>query len=471
MFSAPNSRFRQAFALRLGLWYVALFAVSAVALLATTYLLLARSLAARDHEVLESTIQRYVGEFTDGGLVDLEREIEADAAAGRHDRLLVRVVGRAAEVVYFAAPPGWSEFDLSSLDRPSPSGWTNIPNSLDGSVLEVGTVHLGGGLTVQVGRSSHVRDELLRHFRSQLVVVFLLITVIAAAGGGLLTYVGLAPLRALERGLRAIMVTRRFDSRVDARGTHDALDELAGLVNALLGRVQTLISAMHQALDNVAHDLRTPLTRFRNVAEQALVAGDPRSAQEALERAVEEAERMGSTLTTLMDISEAETGTMQLAIEVLPLADIVEEAIDLYADAADQKGLELRSHVDPAMTLAADRTRLRQVLANLIDNAVKYTDTGGRIDVDAVDADGFVTTSVRDTGIGLSPEALPLVWERLYRADASRATRGLGLGLSLVKAVVEGHGGKVHVASTPGVGSVFSVSFPRTAATAPPAGD
>jgi signal transduction histidine kinase len=464
MSSRSTSRLRQAFALRLGLWYVVVFIASAAALLSATYLLLARSLAAQDHEVLASMVSRYVGEYDLGGLPALERAIDADAAAGRHDRLMVRVVGRSAEVVYFAAPPGWGDFDLSSLDQPSSlrSDWTTIRNPPDGNVLEVGTGRLADGVVVQVGRSSHVRDELLRHFRAQGLEVLTLISLIAVLGGGVLTYVGLAPLRALEGGLRSILRTQRFDGRVVARGSRDALDELAGLVNDLLGRIQTLLGAMRGALDNVAHDLRTPLTRFRNIAESAIVAGDAAAMHDGLARALDEADRMNATLTALMDISEAETGTMRLSLEPLRLADVVHEAVALYADAAEQKGIALDASVGPALELTADRVRLRQVLANLVDNAIKYTGAGGRIDIDATAADGFVTARVRDTGIGMAADELPLVWNRLYRVDPSPATRGLGLGLSLVKAIVEGHGGKVHVESAPGKGSVFSVAFPSS---------
>jgi signal transduction histidine kinase len=118
------------------------------------------------------------------------------------------------------------------------------------------------------------------------------------------------------------------------------------------------------------------------------------------------------------------------------------------------------------LRVIGDHTRLRQVFANLVENAVKYTERGGRIDIDARADEGFATVTVSDTGIGIEPEHLPHVWDRLYRADASRATRGLGLGLSLVKAVVEAHGGHVRVSAVPRQGSVFAVSLPAANPTA-----
>jgi signal transduction histidine kinase len=161
-----------------------------------------------------------------------------------------------------------------------------------------------------------------------------------------------------------------------------------------------------------------------------------------------------------MDISEAETGTMRLRHERFGLSEIVDEAMSLHADDAEDRGVSLASTVDSSIELTADRARLRQVLANLIENAIKYTDPGGRVTIESGVEPAGVTITVRDTGIGIDPAAQPFVWDRLYRADPSRSARGLGLGLSLVRAIVEGHGGHVRVESAPGAGSAFSVTLP-----------
>jgi signal transduction histidine kinase len=316
------------------------------------------------------------------------------------------------------------------------------------------------GVTIQVGRSSHVRDELLRRFRERGLQVGALILLVAAVGGVLLTAAALRPLRALDATLRGILQTGRLDARVPTRGTDDPLDELGGLVNEMLGRIHTLVGGMRGALDNVAHDLRTPLTRFRNVAEGAVMSDDPATLREGLARALEEADRVNATLTALMDISQAETGTMQLAYEWVTLANVVDQAVELFVDEAEDNGVELQVTVPPDLQVEADPTRLRQVLANLIENAVKYTPTGGRIAISGVREGSDVLVTVSDTGIGIDAEHLPFIWDRLYRADASRSARGLGLGLSLVKAIVEAHGGSVAVTSVRGEGSRFTCRFP-----------
>ncbi len=462
MSSRPNSAFARAFPLRIALWYAGLFAASAVAVAMVTYLLLARALAAQDHSVLESMLTRYAVEYTRTGLGGLRQLIAVDAGEGRHERLLVRVIDAGAQVVYFAEPQGWGGFDLSQLDAPAVvrAGWMVIDNPPDGSVLEVGSARLADGVIVQVGRSSHVRDELLGHFRARGLQGLVLVALVGLAGGALLTHFALAPLRALEGTLRSILATGRFDARVETRASTDPLDELGGLVNDMLGRIQILLSGMRGALDNVAHDLRTPLTRLRAVAESALLADHPAALRDGLARALDEADRVNATLTALMDISEAETGTMALGRSAVDLAAVVGEALDLYADEAEDKGLALTAAVPAGLAVLGDRTRLRQVLANLIENAVKYTSPGGRIEVGGARRDGAVEVTVRDSGVGIAPADLPFVWDRLYRADASRTSRGLGLGLSLVKAIVGAHGGQVGVTSTVGQGATFSVTLP-----------
>jgi signal transduction histidine kinase len=434
---------------------------SAIVLLLVTYVLLARAHADQEHAVQQYNLGRYATEYARTGLPGLRRLLANDASEGRHERLMVRVVNDEAAVVYSATPPGWAAFDLSGLRRPSGvTPWQSIADPTDGAVLELGSVDLPYGVTVQVGRSSHVRDELLRGFRERALQIGVLVLLVAAVGGALLTNTALGPLRELDATLRRILSTGRLDARVATRGTDDPLDELGTHVNEMLGRIQRLVGGMRGALDNVAHDLRTPLTRFRNVAEAAIVSDDPAAMKEGLGRALEEADRVNATLTALMDISQAETGTMQLQYAAVDVAEVVGQAVSLYADEAEDRQIAIAVEVPAGLLVDADATRLRQVLANLIENAVKYSDAGSTIQVTAAGDDAGVRVEVRDTGIGIPPEHLPFIWDRLYRADPSRSARGLGLGLSLVKAIVEAHGGTVGVDSHPGAGSTFSVRLP-----------
>jgi len=252
------------------------------------------------------------------------------------------------------------------------------------------------------------------------------------------------------------MRTGRTDARVPVSDMGDVLGRLGVLFNAMLDRIDAVVAGMRGALDNVAHDLRTPLTRLRSIAETALQSDDPAAVREGLAECLEESDRVAGMLSALMDISEAETGTMQLQLEPLNLAELARQTVDLYEDLAEDRGLAIDSERLHDAWVLGDRARLRQVLANLVDNAVKYTPRGGRIELRTALDENHAIVTVADTGIGIAPDDLPRIWERLYRGDKSRSERGLGLGLSLVKAIVEAHGGTVTAESTPSHGTAVT---------------
>jgi signal transduction histidine kinase len=463
MSSRWRERFGHTLGFRLALWYAALFIGSSILLVILTYVLLATSLRQRDHDLIRSTLARYATEYDRGGLDALSRAIVADRAIARSERLFVRVAAGGEEAVFLSTPDDWSEFDLAQLDRPTAGGqsWSELPGRREAAVLEVASARLLDGTLVQVGKSSESRIGLLRHYRTVSALSLLGIIVIGLAGGALLTRWTLRPARDLIAAVQDIVRTGRMEARVPARQTGDPLDQFAALFNGMLDRIESLIAAMRGSLDNVAHDLRTPMTRLRSTAEQALQTGDtPESYRDALADCIEESERVVAMLETLMDISEAETGTLRLNLEPLSVASLLSDAVDLYADLADAKAIALSVRAPDTIVVSADRNRMRQALANLLDNAVKYTPHGGSIEVVADTAGPHAVIAVRDSGTGIAAEDLPRIWDRLYRADHSRSERGLGLGLSLVRAIVHAHQGRVEVESTPAGGSTFRLFLP-----------
>ncbi len=434
------------FGLRIALWYATLFVVGALAIVFLTYYLTAASLAQRDQQIIRGKLGDYAAAYARGGVRVLAATVRAEQEAAP-ERLFVRVVNRGVEAVVLSNAEGW-----------------------DPATLETASVQLADGTLVQVGKSTEAREALLARFRAVLGVVALTIVVIALTGGWLATQSAVLPIRRLTQAVRRIIRTGRTDARVPVAGTDDAIDELTVLFNTMLDRIEGLVDGMRGALDNVSHDLRTPLTRLRGTAEMALAAAaDDRDRsvvyREALADCVEETDRVLVMLNTLMDISEAESGAMKLTREPVALPDVVARAVDLYRDVADAKGVQLvasglsRTSSDD-VTVTGDRTRLEQVAANLLDNAIKYTPAGGEVHVDVHRSGDTAVLQVRDSGQGIPANELPRIFDRLFRGDASRTERGLGLGLSLVKAVVEAHGGRVEAASEPGKGSALTVNLP-----------
>jgi signal transduction histidine kinase len=461
MSSKWADRISQALGLRLAAWYLGTFLASTVVIGVLTYGLLASLLETRDHDIIQSTLREYATRYQAGGLPALARAIEIEQRSGSREPLFVRLVGPFEDVLLYSLPETWGAFDLSALPGGANAIWAQVRASDRNAVLEVATIHVGGGTVLQVGKTSEARNQLLSNFRRVLMLGAGFALVIGVVGGVFLTRSTLKPLRDLRDAVRRILQTGQTDDRVPVYGNEDAVDELSTLFNAMLARITTLIHGMRNALDHVAHDLRTPMTRMRVTAESALATSDPARHREALSDCLEESERVLSMLTTLMDISEAETGTMKLNVTAVPLAQLASEVIALYEDTAEDAGVTLRADVPADVTVPADRDRLRQALANLVDNAIKYTPRGGRVELAATLEPGTVVIRVSDTGPGISEQDLPRIFDRLYRGDRSRTTRGLGLGLSLVRAYIHAQGGTISVTSAQGSGSTFEIRLPR----------
>jgi signal transduction histidine kinase len=461
MSSKWSDRISQALGLRLAAWYLGTFLASTLVIGGLTYGLLATLLETRDHDIIQSTLREYATRYQAGGLPALARAIEIEQRSGSREPLFVRLIGPFEDVLLYSLPETWGAFDLAELPGGPDAIWSRVRARDRNAVLEVATINVGVGYALQVGKTSEARNQLLANFRRVLMLGGGAALLIGIVGGLFLTRSTLKPLRELRDTVRRILQTGQTDDRVPVYGNEDAVDELSTLFNAMLARITTLIHGMRNALDHVAHDLRTPMTRLRVTAEAALATDDPVKYREALSDCLEESERVLSMLTTLMDISEAETGTMKLNVSQVELARLAGEVSDLYEDAADAAGVALVTNVPPDLTVPADRDRLRQALANLVDNAIKYTPRGGQVDLAARADSGAIVINVSDTGPGISEQDLPRIFDRLYRGDQSRATRGLGLGLSLVRAYVEAQGGTVSVDSAPGKGSTFTIRLPR----------
>ena len=421
------------FGLRLALWYATLFVIGSMTIVLLTYFVTATSLAQRDRQIIEAKLGEYAVVYTNGGLDALARTIRAEQATAP-ERLFVRVLDGGTEVLVVSMPGGW-----------------------DPTLLETASARLADGTLVQVGKSKEARLDLLRRVRAALGLVTLTLVLVAFAGGWLATQSALQPIRRLTATADRIVRTGRTDERVEGGRDDDAIGELIQLFNRMLDRIERLVTGMRGALDNVSHDLRTPLTRLRGRAEMALASSPDLSRyREALEDCVEESDRVLVTLQTLMDISEAESGAMALQRVPLDLAEVADRAVDLYREVAETRGVTLERGGD-AVTVSGDRVRLEQAAANLIDNAVKYTPVEGRVTVWTGREGPYAILRVSDTGPGIPADELPHVFDRLFRGDRSRAERGLGLGLSLVKAIAEAHGGAIAVESRPGAGAVFTL--------------
>ncbi len=468
MSSSKAGRILGSVQVRLLLWHAGLLGVVAAGLFLSGDGLLRSQLLSRTGDEMLATVRQFRDVYEVFGLGALADEFEREAESMGAENVAARLLSPSLVELASSDASSWEGLrrgvpDAASL-APGEVRRRIVPQYPGGGPAAVVEMRLRDGNLLQVGRSLAQNRAALQTYRLVFGSLLLGMVAVGLCGGWFLTRTLAADVEAVTRTARRIGETD-LAARVPTARLGRELRDLAEAFNEMLDRLRAVITEMGEMTDNVAHDLRSPLTRMRGLAES--MATDPAAGTEVRERAgaiVEECDRLAGLVDTLLEIAEARAGMVPRTTEAVDLAAVAREAGDLYEAVAEQKGVSLTVAGPSAPAVVrGDLGRLQRALANVLDNAVKYTNPGGAVRVEVSREGEWVLVTVSDTGVGIAAEDLPHVFKRFFRGEASRSTPGSGLGLALTEAVVRAHGGRVSAESTPGKGSRFVLSLPAAA--------
>ena len=385
-----------------------------------------------------------------GSSLYLVTSFNGDALAGNVTALAPGILGT----------PGWAETAYRRLDEPA--GSDRVHEAL------VRVFQLPGGFRLLVGRDLEERERLYRIVLSAGRWSVAIVIILGLAGGLFVSRRVLTRVDAMTETTKTIM-EGDLTGRLPVAGTGDELDRLAQNLNAMLERIEALMQGLKEVSDNIAHDLKTPLTRLRNRAEQALRGSENETEyRAALDATIEESDGLIRTFNALLMIARAESGQARDDMNEFDAAEVAHDVGELYEPLAEEKGIELKVEAETPARLKGNRELVSQALANLVDNAIKYAEpceseasgAPAEIVVRADNAGDRILLTVADTGPGIPEADRGHVVERFVRLEQSRSKPGSGLGLSLASAVARLHGGELTLEDNqPGLRSV--IALPR----------
>ena len=455
---------------RMTVWYAGLLAGLLILFGSGAYLGLKHYLRHTMTESLAAQAQQIAGLLKNvdaSGEKYVIDEIEEHFAPESRSRF-IRVTSPGGGTLFESGPPKDRSFDPAQLSRVQLSPQetlreTRLPGGYD---LVTYTLPCpsptGGQFVIETGVPDQEADEVLRGLLVGLSLALPLVVGVSIGGGYLLMRRALSPLQEIAHSAEQIS-SHNLNERLPLPGTGDELERLTASLNRMIGRLESAFQHISRFTADASHELRTPLTALRGELEAtAQYSQLPREARETIGSALEETERLSKIVQGLLTVSRLDAGEAEMEGVALDLSELAASTAEQMRLLAEDKNISLSCNAPEPVMVEGDRARLKQVVVNLLDNAINYTALGGRVRLIVRTVGDRAILEVEDNGVGISKDALPHIFERFYRVDKARSRQmgGAGLGLSIVHAICTAHGGEVQVDSTEGQGSRFAVRLP-----------
>jgi heavy metal sensor kinase len=456
-------------AFRLTLWYAGIFMLSACVAFFFFYLLITSVIRQQTDQALAGAVRTFASILSDQGPEAVKRQAFIQAQAAGEKKIFFRLLYITGQLFSSSNMSYWQDIGINrgAIDRLLKSrvpifDTINLPDRKH--KIRVLYAVIGPGMILQLGQSMENHTRIIEVFRKVFITTMVILFAVAVVVGWFMARRALVGVATVTRTARRIS-DGSLEKRVPVKKRADEIDQLALTFNQMLDRIENLVNGIKEMSDNIAHDLKSPITRIRGTAEVCLTSGSSLEEYEAMAAGtIEECDRLLDMINTMLFISRTEAGVNQLDCRQLDIANLVREACDIFQSPAEDKGIRMDCRRNESIGICGDIRLIQRMVANLLDNAIKYTPANGRIEVTvSAGEDQSAQLTVKDNGMGIAAQDLEHIFERFYRCDPSRSQPGTGLGLSFARAAARAHGGDITVTSEPGKGSTFVVVLPKQA--------
>lgn len=459
---------KRTLAFRMSMIYGVVFTLSFSFAFLTFYLFASATIEKHRDDQISGELDEYGSFLAARSFEELKAALIFETRAHGVERVFCRIVGVDGEIIFTSEMDGWHAVAVKmdvvrEVDRTKTYHFETLSIPDRSETLRVVYGPLASGKVMQWGLVSTEEDQFLSHARTVFLVQLLLIVLLTTSIGWFVTRKALGGVEEVTRIAESIAAKGELTQRVAVVAKDIEVERLANTFNNMLDRICSLVGGVRDVTDNMAHDLKSPITRIRSMAEITLSTGMSIGEYQTLAvNVIEESDNLLATVNSLLDIAEAASGAGGLRFESVDAADLLRDACDLFEPLIENKHINLILTAPKTCPLLGDLKKLQRMAANLLDNAIKYTPNEGEIEIVVKRTSDAVEISIGDTGIGISQEDLPKICDRFYRCDQSRSLPGAGLGLNLAFTIAQSHGGSIHVESSLGKGSVFTVRLPAS---------
>jgi signal transduction histidine kinase len=461
--------FFRSIAFRLTVWYAGIFSISSCVAFGLFYFLATQTIMNQVDQELIDKAGYFRTVISRGGIVGAQNLAVIEAQAAGEKQIFFRLLYPTGEVFASSSMSYWKDVRINK---------EMVDRLMSSRVPVFNTVHIAGqkqkarmmytfvapNVILHTGLAMNAYSRFLSGFKKIFSISMGFVILFSAVSGMFLSREALYGVAAI-RATASTITGSNLNERVPESGSRDELDLLAVTFNRMLDRISALVKSMREMSDNIAHDLKSPLTRIRGFAELALLQeteGDIESYRTMAANTIEESDHLLAMINTMLVISRAEAGEAEFECAPVDLSAMIIDAWDLFVPLAEDKQITFTQQVTPGVCIQGDAGMLQRAFGNLIDNAIKYTPENGRVHLNLqVCGKDVVEIQVKDSGPGIAPQNRQKIFDRFFREESSRTTSGTGLGLSLAKTIIEQHAGSISVQPGENEGSIFIVSLPH----------